>query len=343
MELDKLNLQILKEISSGFGLSIDYGLLSQKLGKHRSTIKRRIDDLFENKIITPPIYFPLGLITKEFPLFVIVFADLPETTKNWLSTDENIFAAFRIIEGDYNTLIFEYHKTVLSYHIWRENLVKQNKIPSREHRHASESYHFSNDLIQKYEPNAVFGYLEEEFNKNKKININNYEIDFVGFNILKNLLSTNKYIKINKNLLSQKLAVHRKTIELRIKKLRKLELIDYPSCNFLNFFAPPTFYLVLTFLEISAMQDEIIEDLKKDYNVPIVYKISAGKYNLSIISSHPSIDDFFYWNLKYKNKFSSIKSQKNVYLSPNMIIFLNQKKIVDRIIDKKMRLQEIEA
>ncbi|MFX0136728.1 MAG: hypothetical protein ACFFDN_24035, partial [Candidatus Hodarchaeota archaeon] len=239
-------------------------------------------------------------------------------------------------------LIFEYHKTVLSYQTWRENLVKQNKIPSREHRHASTSYYFSNDLIEKYEPNAIFGHFEKDFSKNKRILMNNYEIDFVGFNILKNLLLKNKYIKINKNLLSQKLGVHRKTIELRINKLKKLKIIDYPLCYFLNFFAPPTYFLILTFLEIAAKMEEIVEDLKKDYNVPIIYKISAGKYNLSTISSHPSIDDFFYWNLKYKNKYKSIKSQRNVYLSPNMIIFLNQKKIVDAIIDQKMNAQKIE-
>ncbi|NVM02343.1 MAG: Lrp/AsnC family transcriptional regulator [Candidatus Helarchaeota archaeon] len=342
MKLDKLNLQILKEISSGIGLTVDYGLLSEKLGKHRSTIKRRIDDLFKNKIIMPPIYFPFGLITKEYPLFVLVFADLPESAKDWLLSDNNIFAAFKIIEGDHNTLIFEYHKTVLSYQIWRENLVKQNKIPSREHRHASTSYYFSNNLIEKYEPNAIIGHLEEEFRKNKKILINNYEIDFVGFNILKNLLLKGNYLKINKNMLSQKLGIHRKTIELRIKKLKKLKLIDYPSCYFSNFFAPPTYYLILTFLEIEAKLEEIIADLKNDYNIPIIYKISAGKYNLSIISSHPSIDDFFYWNLKYKNKFNSIKSQRNVYLSPNMKIFLNQNKIIDGLIEKEMKLLEME-
>lgn len=336
MQLDELNLQILKEINSGNGLNIDYTQLSQKLGRHRSTIKRRIDDLLENKIINPPIFFPLGLIFNEYPLFVLVFGDLPDWTEEWMLTDPNIYAAFRIIEDDYNTLIFEYHKTVLSYQIWRENLVKQNKIPSRVHRHASTSYYFSNELIEKYEPNAIIGHLQEEFQKNKKIIMKNYEIDSIDFNILKYLLTESNIIKVNKNVLSEKLGVHRKTIELRMEKMKELKILNYPSCYFNNFFAPPDYFLILSFIEMETQKEQILEDFKKDNSVPVIYNISAGKYNGLIISSHPSIDDFFNWNLGYRKKYNSIRSQRIVYLSPNSKIFLNQNKIIDAIIDQKL-------
>ncbi|MHA1379102.1 MAG: hypothetical protein ACTSRG_12035 [Candidatus Helarchaeota archaeon] len=342
MELDKLSLQILKEVSSGFGLVIDYSQMSEKLGKHRSTVKRRIGKLIENKIITPPIYFPRGFIFKEYPLFVLVFADLPESTKDWFLSDKNIFAAFRIIEGQHNMLIFEYHKTIFSYQTWRENLIKNNKIPSRKNRHASTSYLFSNNLVEKYEPNAIIGYLYDTYKKSKTIRLNNYELDGVNINILKNLLTNSSYIKINKNILSQKLGVHRKTVELRIKKLKKLKMIDYPACYFLNFFSPPDYFLILSFLEMESEKDKLIEDFKKDYNVPVVYNISAGKYNICTISSHSSIDDFFFWNLKYKKNYQSIKSQRIVFLSPTMIIFINQKKIIDALIDQKMKLAKEE-
>lgn len=338
MELDELNLQILKEISAGTGLIIDYTQLSEKLGRHRSTIKRRIDDLLEYKIITPPLFLPFGLIFNEFPLFVLVFADLPDWTEEWLLNDPNVFAAFRIIEGNYNILIFEYHKTVLSYQIWRENLVKQNKIPSREHRHASMSYYCSNELIVKYEPNAALGHFQEEFQKNKKLIMNNYEIDNIDFNILKYLLTDSNIIKINKNILSEKLGVHRKTIELRMEKLKDLKILNYPSCYFNNFFAPPNYFLILSFIEIVTQKEQIMEDYKKDNYIPIIFDISAGKYNGLMISSHPSIDDFFNWNLGYRRKYNSIRSQRIVYLSPNSKIFFNQKKIIDAIIDQKLGL-----
>ncbi|MHA1298935.1 MAG: hypothetical protein ACTSO9_05765 [Candidatus Helarchaeota archaeon] len=337
MELDELSLQLIKEISSGYGLIIDYSKLSEKLGKHRSTIKRRIEELLNNNIITPPTYFPYGLLFKEYPLFVLVFADLPESSENRIFNDKNIFAAFRIIEGQYNTLIFEFHKTIFSYQIWRENLVKQGKIPSREYRHASTSYFFSNKLIEKFEPNTIYGHLLKEFNQNRRLILNNYEIDDIGIKILRNILKNNNFIKVNKNILSQKLGVHRKTIELRINKLKKMNIIDYPSCNFVNFFSPPNYFLILSFLEMKSQKDQIIADFKKDCNVPVIYNISAGKYNISTISSHPSIDDFFYWNLEYKKKYNSIKSQRIVYLSPTMIIYLNHKKIIDAIIDQKLK------
>ena len=112
--LDELNLKILKNITNSNpenGIEINYTNISEKLNKHRITIKRRIDDLLKIGLIDYPICYPTGLLTKNYPLLGIVYADLPfqAEIEEWMREDENVFAGFRIIDGNYNTLLLEYH------------------------------------------------------------------------------------------------------------------------------------------------------------------------------------------------------------------------------------------
>ncbi len=98
--MDEVNLRILKEICSGTGLFINLSYLSRKLKKHRNTIKVRVNELLESKIINPPI-FPFFRQYKAHPLLIIILADLPPTEDvlEWMRKDKHIFAAFKIRQG----------------------------------------------------------------------------------------------------------------------------------------------------------------------------------------------------------------------------------------------------
>ena len=56
---NELNLKLLKYIVSGEGVEINISELSKNLSKHRITIKDRVNQLLEHKIINKPQYpFP---------------------------------------------------------------------------------------------------------------------------------------------------------------------------------------------------------------------------------------------------------------------------------------------
>lgn len=345
--LDKLDLQILEKIIEGTGIEFNYTTLSETAGKHRSTIIRRVDELLANEIISPPNCFPRGLIYDEFPLLITVFADLPNEAENLIREDPNIFAGFYIIEENYNVLLFEYHKTVKSYQLWRERLTLEKKIPSRATREPSTSHFLSNELIEKYDTSAVLELLEEFFTKKKQksIKINDFELDYTSFEILKSLikgkLGEKNFLRINENKLAQDLGKHRKTIEQHIKKLINNGTIESPSCYFVNFFAPKGFFLVFSLVEPSAdMQSKFINIVQKDPHVPLLFRVSAGKYNLAMLSAHGSADELLEWNQNHKEDF--IRTQKVIILSPNSIIYLDQLKIARNIISKRMSSLEID-
>lgn len=344
---DKLDLQILEKIIEGTGIEFNYTRLSETVGKHRSTIIRRVDELLANNVISRPNCFPKGLIFDEFPLFITVFADLPKEAEEWIREDPNIFAGFKIIEENYNVLLFEYHKTVKSYQLWRESLVNLQKIPSRATREPSSGHFLSNALIEKYEMNAVLELLEANFTKKKQksIEINNFELDYTSFEILKSLikgkLGEKNFLRINENQLAQDLGKHRKTIEQHIKKLINQGAIESPSCYFVNFFAPKGFFLVFSLVEpLADMQRKFIDIIQNDPHVPLLFRVSAGKYNLAMLSAHSSADELLEWNQNHKEDF--IRTQKVIILSPNSIIFLDQLKIARDIISKRLSSLEID-
>ena len=337
MILDKLDLVILKEIIQGNGIEFNYTTISKKLNKHRSTIARWVSEFLEQQIITPPLCFPKGLIYDEYPLFTVVFADLPKKAEAWIKEDPNIYAGFYIIEENYNILLFEYHETILSYQLWRENLVKENMIPPRSSREPSTAYYLSNELIEKHDIKVILSLLKNEYSqKQRHIKINHFEMDYNGFELLALLISgkdtNSSFIRVNENKLANKLGRHRKTIEQHIKKLLENGVIEHPSCYLSNYFAPKNYFMVFSLMEADL---HIIEEIKKDFHVPLLYRVSAGKYNFSLISIHKSADELLQWNQRYKEKF--IRSQKVSILSPNSIIFLDQLKIAHKIIERRLR------
>ena len=101
---DMLNIEILENICSGTGVSVNISALSKSLGKHRNTIKIQVEELFQNEIISQPFY-PFIEIFNQRPLFAVVKADLPKTkdVEDFLIEDETIFASFRSWDEGYNT------------------------------------------------------------------------------------------------------------------------------------------------------------------------------------------------------------------------------------------------
>jgi DNA-binding Lrp family transcriptional regulator len=340
MELlnERLNLQILELICKGEGIDFNISQLSDKLRRHRSTIKKRIDNLLDNEIVLSPSC-PLLQLYEEYPLLVVVFADFPnyKDVENWILTDEHIFAAYSIREEEYNIMIIEFHKSLTQYQTWREDLITQGKIPPRENRRASTSLFFSNDLRIKYEPETTIKVLEESFEKQKKIEINGYRMDKLDLEILKCLLY-GEGIKINENYISKELNSHRKTIENRIKKLITNEVIQKPKCLFPQFYLASNLLLVFSLLDIRKVENKILEKLQSDYHIPIIFKVSIGKYNLVLFSVHESIDTFLAWNIGYRELFpNTFGIEKINYLSPRMTKFVDLQKISLGVIKRKLQ------
>ena len=336
---ETLNLQILEKICQGEGISFNISSLSNQLKRHRSTIKKRIQNLLKFEIINNPLC-PFLYLYQEYSLFVVVFADFPnlKEVKDWIRTDEKIFAAYRIREEEYNVMLIEFHESLTHYQKWREELITKKKIPSREKRRASTSLFFSNDLQIKYEPETSIRVLEEIYTKKKTMEINGYKMDKLDLDIL-NCLLNGDGIKINENLLSKQLSSHRKTIENRIKKLINNKVILKPRCQFPQFFLPSNLLLVFSLIDFKDADNEIYEKFKNDAHIPIIFKVSIGKYNCLMFSVHESIDDYLSWNIEYRENNPKIGIEKIIYLSPRMTTFVDLQKVSLGVIKRK--LQEI--
>lgn len=335
--MDKISLKILRSLCSGRGVFVNLTWLSKTLKKHRSTIKRRVDELFKYKIIDRPIC-PFGLF-KAYPLLVVVHSHFPEPddVESWLKKDKNIFAVFNIRKGDYNYMLFEFQESILKYHLWREGLVKRGKIPPRNVRQASKRMFFSNQLIRKFAPNAPVGLIEKEFLDKVSVNINDYVLDRLSFDILK-LLLFGEGLKINENWLSRLLGVHRKTISARIERLVEQGWILSPVCRFPNFFVPPNYLFVFSLVEIKSDEKRVLSDFEKDSHISLVYQVSEGKYNYLLFSCYNDIEEYLRWDLDYRRRFPGIFGAAEVnYLSPKMTISIDQQKVSLGFIEKKLR------
>jgi hypothetical protein len=167
-------------------------------------------------------------------------------------------------------------------------------------------------------------------------------LDKLDLDILRCLLDGDG-IKINENYLSKKLESHRKTIENRIKKLISSKIIEGPRCQFPQFFLPSNLLLVFSLLDLKEFGSKIFEQLKQDYHIPIIFKVSIGKYNCLLLSVHESIDNFLEWNIKYREEHPNIFGiEKISYLSPRMTDFVDFRKVAQGIIKRKLQEIKIE-
>lgn len=328
---------MLQEICAGNGLDVNLTQLSKRLKRHRNTIRERVRTLISHKVVDRPVVPFLGLFS-ERPLLVVVYADLPEDTRvaKWIREDENIFGAYRVREGDYNMMLFEFHSDVSSYHVWRSSLVPDGKIPARRGRTPSNALYLSNRLITKYQPSAAIHLIEEQFAKSRQIVINDCVLDKLALDVLTCLLE-GKGIKVNENFLSKKLGVHRSTIRRRISKMREEGLIHSPLCRFPLLFTPSNFLLVFSMLEVKEPH-KFISDMQKDPHVSLAYNISEGRYNMLLFESHADIESYLRWESSYETKYPEcFGSIKNNYLSPRMTITIDQQKVSLGIIAEKLR------
>ena len=336
---DELNLEILENICSGTGVSVNISALAKSLDRHRATIKTQVDALFDNNIITRPFY-PFRGMFEERPLFAVVKADLPrnEHVERFLVNDENILAAFWSWDEDFNTLMFEFHKDLHSYYQWKEKISNQWDLPSVEHRAPADVVFFNNKLIIKYFPNVSIHCMEEKFNKNNELVINDFRMNELCFKILKKLL-LGEGIRTNENELAKKMGTHRSTIERRITDLVKEGLVGNPLCKFPKLFVPPDFVLVVCMIRINSCKKEIFGDLKKDCNVPIAYEGHTGKYNLLYFGTFPNVEQHFRWEETIHKKYPDcFGAMKKVYLSPQMTASINQQKVALGVIRHRKEL-----
>ncbi len=334
---DKLNLQILENICYGTGVEVNISALAKSHNKHRQTIKHRVDELFDARIINKPVY-PFLWLYREYPLLVIVRADLPKTIEmsEFIKTDPHIFAAFFVRDEEYNMLLIEYHKDVYSYGHWRDMILDEHKIPPRKNRIPAHSLFFSNRHIIKYQPHSPIFNMEKKYLDEEYMEINGYKMKKISFLILKDLLM-GKAIRTNENLLSQKLNVNRKTIERRISILLKENIVGRPVCRFPKFFAPPNQILVYALVEIKNSLDKIINAIKSDPNVPLALDANIGRYKLLLLKVFSSVEEHFEWEEKYDRRFPGcIGGMKKIYLSPQMTVSIDQQKVSLEIIRRRI-------
>lgn len=335
---DPVNLRLLEKLVSGEATSPNLSLLSKRFGKHRNTVKERVDELLDHKVLDRPVFPFIGLY-REYPLLIAVRADIPndEQFRRWISTDEHIFAAFRSRQGEYNTLLFLFHKDVTSYQLWRESLVPQGKIPPREFRYPSSTSYFSTRMMVKYEPSSAIKLIEEDLRRNGELEINGCTIDRLSFDIMKALV-LGEGIKVNENFLSKELGLHRRTISKRIERLIEEGFVGRPVCRFPNFFVPPNYILVFSLYEVRRSKEAILEEIRRDPHVPIAMNVSHGRYNLLLFGNHNSITDHLEWEERYEAKFSNCFGSADItYLSPKMTVSIDQQKVSLGIIRGKLR------
>lgn len=338
---DKDNLVLLEELVSGNAVSVNLSALSRILNKHRNTIKKKVENIFDHNIIARPIFPFLGLY-KIYPLLVVVHLDMPESEKfvRWVKEDPYIFAAFRCRQGDYDTILFVYHESITSYQLWMESLPSILKIKygvaEKDTNFLSSTSYFSNQLMVKYNPSSGINLMEEEFKEKGELTIHGYRLDDIDLEIIKYLVS-GKGIKVNRTLLCNKTGLHRKTIEKRISKLLKEELISEPVCRFPNFFVPPNYILTYSLLEIKKSKEKIIKEIIKDPHISIALNIIYGKYNLLLFGNHRNISDHLRWEERYRKRFPDSFGSVNItYLSPKMTISFDQQIVSLSIIRNKL-------
>lgn len=334
---DKLNLKLLRYLVSGKEVRVNIRAIAKEFNMHRSTVKKKVEWLFNENLINPPFY-PFPQLYKEYPILVLVKADIPRTeeTKEFFMDDAHIFAAFSCMEGPYNTLLMEFFKDLETYHSWREQIVIDQKIPTREHRAPAHAYIFSNKLTFKYDPTCFIKNLQKTYQQKGNVTIDNNTLDKITFPIFYHLMKGD-FIQRNDSHIARDLGVNRKTIKHRIDQLLKQQIISPPKCFFPNLFIPPAYNLVVSMIEVKSNNDEIKRYLLKHNNIARAQETSTGCYNLLIFSAFKTIEDFFDLGEDMMKKFPyNIGAIENTILSSRMIHTIKPQKLSLGWIDRKL-------
>ncbi|MEF8847581.1 MAG: hypothetical protein V5A68_00400 [Candidatus Thermoplasmatota archaeon] len=334
---DELNLCILRYLVSGEGVSVNIRANARKIGVHRATVKRRINYLYENKILNPPFYsFPH--LYKKYPLLILVKADMPRIPEviEFLKDDSNIFAAFSCMEGPYNTFLIEFFENLKSYHSWREKIVEEKKIPTRENRAAATANIFSNSLTFKYRPNCYIDNIKKKIEKQENITLNGNKIDKKSFELMYGLMK-GENIQRNDSFLSRELGVDRKTIKHRTETMIEEGIIEEPKCYFPNLFIPPGYNLVISLIEVKTGNDQIKKYILSNKNISKAQEASTGRYNFLIFSAFENIEHFFNMGHELISRFpEQIGGISNTILSSKMIHTIKPQKLSLAWIERKL-------
>lgn len=335
---DELNLELLKYLCSGIGVEINISQLSKILGKHRNTIKNKVNKLFEHNILDQPIY-PYAGLWNEYPLMVVSRSEFPrdKKTKHFIENDKQIFAAFFFKEERYNTLMIEYHKDIYSYQMWREKNFEKGEISLEDVRYPSEGIYLSMKRIVKYDPPISLKVVEQNLINQRHTQINGYSIDGLSFQIL-DLLIHGKGIRTNENHLARELEVHRRTVQRRLQALLDEKIISRPVCRFPRLLVPPEYIMVLSFLEIRKQKEAILKALRDEIHIPMLIMAKVDRFNLFLVSTFYKIEDHLEWQEELDQRFPEcVGSVKNTYLSPAMTFSIHQQYVSVEAIKNRIR------
>ena len=330
---DMDNLKLMEELVSGNAVSVNISELSRILGKHRNTIKNKVDAILEHKIIDPPTY-PFHGLYRVYPLLAVVHLDIPdgkdctEGIIKWIKEDPQIFAAFRTRQGEYDTLLFTYHEDITAYQLWMStvpSILKINyAIQEDECNFESSTAYFSNQLMIKYNPSTGINLIEKDFREHGGLKLRGYELDELDLDILRCLVN-GKGIKTNNTMLCEKTGLHRKTIEKRIDAMQRGGLLGVPLCRFPNFFVPPNYLLTYILVQFKQLDERVLNEIIIDTSIPIAIQTIHGKFNMLLFGNHTGLDEHLRWEENYRTMFpDSFGSAQITYLSPEMTINFNQ-------------------
>ncbi|MFW5904325.1 MAG: hypothetical protein ACOCTK_02545 [Candidatus Saliniplasma sp.] len=334
---DTLNLKLLRHLVSGNFVNANISYISRELNIHRATAKRKLNMLYDNAILNPPLY-PFPYLFEKYPLLVLVKADMPRTSEaaNFYKDDSHIFAAFSCMEGSYNTLLIEFFEDLESYHSWREQIVKDKKIPSRENRVPAHAEIFSNKLSFKYDPNCFIRAMKEKYETDKNFKMKGIEFDDTAFKLLE-LLLNGECFRTNASAIGREIGADRKTVRRRIQNLLEDGIISEPRCFFKNLFVPPGYNLVVSLIEVKSNVDSVKKYIARDNHVPRAVETSTERYNFLLFSAFKTIEDFFDWGEALNSKFpGSIGAISNTILSSKMIHTIKPQKVSLGLIERRL-------
>ncbi len=334
---DEFSLQLLRRLVSSDGVDVNIAGIAKRLGIHRTTAKNKVEALFQDKLLDHPRY-PFLHLFQEYPLLVLAWADIPriEQATMFFEEDPNIFAAMSCMEGPYNTFLIEFFRDMESYHSWRESIVKDQKLPSRENRVAADVSMFSNKLELKYDPACFVRNMRKEFKANGELELGGSLLHKTDFKIF-DLLLNGEFINTNETYLASELGTNRKKIKRRITMLLEGNIIGPPRCYFPELLAPPRYNLIVSMIELKSRRKEIKRFLMSDNHIPRALESSIGRYNLLVFSAFRTIDEFFEWGESLLTEFpGSIGAISNTVLSSHPLYSIKAQKVSLGLIEKKL-------
>ena len=152
-QLDDLSLKILKKLTLGEAIHTNERFLAKQLGVHRKTVERRINDLFSEKIVFPPVcFFPRFLVPPDYML-VLSLKEIKKNANSVLRTwnnDIHVPIILRASIGRYTHLLFSCFYRVRDHLQWEEEYDQRfpDCIGAVNNRYLSPSMMFS--IAQQY-------------------------------------------------------------------------------------------------------------------------------------------------------------------------------------------------